>query len=259
MSRIQAVIFDWAGTMIDFGSFAPMGVFVEAFRTFGVEATIEEARAPMGMPKWDHINAMLAGPRLASEWEKAQGARPGRGDVNRVYEVFVPMNEAVVADYASLVPGAKETLDWLAARGIKVGSTTGYTRSIMERVAPVAAAQGYTPLNMVCADDLPEGRPGPLGMYQCFIDLRVYPPETVLKVDDTPPGIAEGVAAGCPTAGVALSGNIAGRTPEDLAALPAEEIDAIRGRARTILRDAGANYVIDTVADLPDLIEARWP
>jgi phosphonoacetaldehyde hydrolase len=128
MSRIQAVIFDWAGTMIDFGSFAPMGVFVEAFRKFGVEATIEEARAPMGMPKWDHINAMLAEPRLAGEWEKAQGTAPGKADVDRVYEVFVPMNEAVVADYATLVPGARDMLDWLDARGIKVGSTTGYTR-----------------------------------------------------------------------------------------------------------------------------------
>jgi phosphonoacetaldehyde hydrolase len=258
MTAIKAVIFDWAGTMIDFGSFAPMGVFVEAFRRFGVEATIEEARAPMGMPKWDHIDAMLKAPRLAAEWERVHGTAPTLAAVDRVYEVFVPMNEDVVADYATLVPGARETLDWLAARGIKVGSTTGYTRSIMERVAPVAAAQGYRPLNMVCADDLPEGRPGPFGMYQCFIDLQVHPPSAVLKVDDTPPGIAEGVAAGCPTVGVALSGNIAGLTPEALAALSPAEVADIRARATAILREAGATHVIDTVADLPRLIEAEW-
>lgn len=258
MTSLKAVIFDWAGTMIDFGSFAPMGVFVEAFRRFDVEATIPEARAPMGLPKWDHIDAMLKAPRLSAEWARVHGALPTPADVDRIYEVFVPMNEEVVADYATLVPGAKETLDWLAARGIKVGSTTGYTRSIMERVAPVAAAQGYSPLNMVCADDLPEGRPGPLGMYQCFIDLAVYPPSAVLKVDDTPPGIAEGVAAGCPTVGVALSGNIAGMSPEELAALSAEERAAIRAKATAILKDAGATHVIDSVADLPDLIEREF-
>lgn len=258
MTSLKAVIFDWAGTMIDFGSFAPMGVFVEAFRRFDVEATIPEARAPMGLPKWDHIDAMLKAPRLSAEWARVHGALPTPADVDRVYEVFVPMNEEVVADYATLVPGAKDTLDWLAARGIKVGSTTGYTRSIMERVAPVAAAQGYSPLNMVCADDLPEGRPGPLGMYQCFIDLAVYPPSAVLKVDDTPPGIAEGVAAGCPTVGVALSGNIAGMSPEELAALSAEERAAIRAKATAILKDAGATHVIDSVADLPDLIEREF-
>lgn len=258
MSRLKAVIFDWAGTMIDFGSFAPMGVFVEAFRRFGVEATIDEARAPMGLPKWDHIHAMLSAPRLAAAWQDVHGAAPSPADVDKVYEVFVPMNEEVVADYADLVPGARETLDWLAARGIKVGSTTGYTRSIMQRVAPAAAAQGYRPLNIVCADDLPEGRPGPLGMYQCFIDLQVYPPETVLKVDDTPPGIAEGVAAGCPTVGVALSGNIAGKTPEDLAAMAPDDVAEIRARATRILKEAGTTHVIDTVADLPRLIEETW-
>lgn len=259
MSRIKAVVFDWAGTMIDYGSFAPMGVFVEAFRRFDVEVTIDEARGPMGAPKWDHIKSMITAPRLAAEWQTVHGAAPTDADVDRVYEVFVPMNEEVVANYATLVPGAVETLDWLEARGIKVGSTTGYTRSIMERVFPVAAAQGYTPLNCVCADDLPEGRPGPLGMYKCFIDLQVYPPEAVLKVDDTPPGIAEGVAAGCPTVGVALSGNIAGRTPEEMAALPETERDAIRARATETLKAAGASHVIDSVADLPKLIEATWP
>lgn len=254
-TRIQAVIFDWAGTMIDFGSFAPMGVFVKAFAEFGIETSIAEARAPMGKPKWDHIHAMMNAPRLAAEWERVHGAAPSDADVDKVYAVFVPMNEQVVADYATLVPGAKATLDWLAQREIKVGSTTGYTRSIMERVLPVAAAQGYEPLNVVCADDLPEGRPGPLGMYKCFIDLQVYPPSRVLKVDDTAPGIAEGVAAGCPTVGVLLSGNAAGHTPEEIAAMSPQQLDLIRERAGEELRSAGATHLIDTVADLPALIE----
>lgn len=255
MSKFKAAVFDWAGTMIDFGSFAPMGVFVEVFRKFGIDATIADARKPMGAPKWDHIKAMLAEPHLAEQWRQTYGQLPTDADVDRVYEVFVPMNEEVVADYATLVPGARETVEWLRARGMKVGSTTGYTRSIMERVLPIAAEQGYAPDNLVCADDLPEGRPGPLGMYQCFVDLVVHPPQAVLKVDDTAPGIAEGVAAGCVTVGLALSGNEAGLTPEELAALSEEERAALRARTSAILKAAGADHVIDTVADLPALIE----
>jgi phosphonoacetaldehyde hydrolase len=143
----------------------------------------------------------------------------------------------------------------LRGRGLKIGSTTGYTRSIMERVLPLAAAQGYAPDNCVCADDLPEGRPGPLQMYQTFVDLAVYPPSAVLKVDDTEPGIAEGVAAGCVTVGVALSGNHVGLTPAELGALPEVEVAALRDRAGAALRAAGADHVIDTVADLPALID----
>lgn len=255
MKRFKAVVFDWAGTTIDFGSFAPMGVFVEAFARFGVTATVAEARAPMGAPKRDHIKAMMAMPSIAAQWERLRGRAPTEADIDEVYAVFVPMNEEVVARYAVLVPGAKEAIDGLRARGLKIGSTTGYVRSIMERVLPVAAAQGYVPDNLVCADDLPEGRPGPLGMYKCFIDLRVHPPSSVVKVDDTEPGIMEGVAAGCLTVGVALSGNYVGLTPEELARTPAEEVARLRDAAAAKLRAAGADHVIDTVADLPALLD----
>lgn len=255
MTRFKAAIFDWAGTMIDFGSFAPMGVFVKAFKTFDIEASIDQARKPMGAPKWDHIRAMMDDPAIASQWQRAHGRLPSDDDVDAVYEVFVPMNEDVVADYATLVPGARQTVEYLRARGMKIGSTTGYVRSIMDRVLPVAASQGYVPDNLVCADDLAEGRPGPLMMYKCFVDLAVYPPSAVIKVDDTEPGIAEGVAAGCLTVGVALSGNECGLTQEQLAALSEAQVDEIRQRVTEKLKSAGADHVIDTVADLPGLLE----
>lgn len=255
MGKFKAAVFDWAGTTIDFGSFAPMGVFVKAFERFGIRATVEQARAPMGSAKWDHIRAMMDDPDIAAQWEKTHGSAPTDADVDRVYEVFVPMNEEVVADYATLVPGTLEMVENLRGRGMKIGSTTGYTRSIMDRVLPKAAEQGYEPDNLVCSDDLPEGRPGPLGMYKCFIDLVVYPPDAVVKVDDTAPGIKEGVAAGCLTVGVALSGNAVGKTPEELQAMNPDAVDRMRQAAAADLRAAGAHHVIDTVADLPALLD----
>ncbi|MCT4656995.1 MAG: phosphonoacetaldehyde hydrolase [Cohaesibacter sp.] len=255
MSKIKAVVFDWAGTMVDFGSFAPMGVFVKAFEQFGITAPINEAREPMGLPKWDHIRTMMDMPSIADQWSAQYGAAPSDTDVDKVYEVFVPMNEKVAADYADLVPGALDVVNYLRDKKIKIGSTTGYTRSIMEHVIPVAKEQGYEPDNLVCSDDLPEGRPGPLGMYQTFVDLAVYPPSAIVKVDDTVPGLQEGVAAGCITVGLALSGNFVGKTPEELASLSADEIDALRTEATAMLKEGGADYVIDSVADLPTLLE----
>jgi phosphonoacetaldehyde hydrolase len=253
--RYAAVVFDWAGTTIDFGSFAPMGVFVKAFAQFGVDVAIAQARGPMGKPKWDHIDAMLRDPDIAEGWRAAHGRLPTREDVDAVYRVFVPMNEAVVADYAALVPGTAETVATLRVRGYRIGSTTGYTRSIMERVLPLAAAQGYAPDNLVCADDLPFGRPTPMAMYKCCLDLGVADARSIIKVDDTEPGIAEGVAAGCLTIGVTLSGNYAGLTPDALAALSVQDRAEVRARAEAHLRAAGAHYVVDTVADLVDLID----
>ena len=141
-------------------------------------------------------------------------------------------------------------------RGLKIGSTTGYTRDIMEELLPVAAAQGYAPDNLVCAGDLPEGRPTPLMMYQCFLDLAVWPASAVVKVDDTAPGIAEGLAAGSWTVGVALTGNAAGLTVAELAALKPAERERVRMRPTRRSAAAGAHHVIDGVADLLPVLEA---
>lgn len=257
---IKAVVFDWAGTMVDHGSRAPMGAFVKVFAGFQVPITIAEARGPMGRPKWDHIQALLTHPDIAARWRAAHGTDPTDRDVDRVFEVFVPLNAAVVTDFADVIPGVIETIAALRARGIKIGSTTGYTRDIMERLLPVAEKAGLAPDNLVCAGDLTSGRPGPMMMYKCFLDLDVWPAARVVKVDDTEVGIAEGIAAGCWTVGVALSGNATGLSREELAALSPLERDARRAEATRQLARAGAHYVIDSVADLGaviDTIEGR--
>jgi phosphonoacetaldehyde hydrolase len=254
MTKFKAAIFDWAGTTVDFGSFAPMGVFIKALAEFGIDITIEEARAPMGAAKWDHIHALLQMPEVAAQWADKYGRAPSNADVDAIFKVFVPMNEIVAADYADLIPGTIESIADLRRRGMKIGSTTGYTRSIMEHVLPVAAAQGYSPDNLVCSDDLAEGRPGPLGIYKCMVDLAVYPPAAILKVDDTAPGIAEGTSAGCVTVGLALSGNAVGKTLEELAVMSEAEIAVLRDHATRLLKDAGADHVIDSIRDVPQLV-----
>src|SRR6478735_6498595 len=84
MDRIKAVIFDWAGTVIDYGSLAPMGAFVETFGEFGVQISIDEARGPMGMAKRPHIAAIMALPRVAETWSKRHGRAPAEADIDAV-------------------------------------------------------------------------------------------------------------------------------------------------------------------------------
>ena len=251
---LTAVVFDWAGTILDFGSCAPMGAFVRLFEKYGITLTIEEARGPMGMAKWDHINALGNLPSVQQQWQNRYGRAFARSDVDALYEVFTPMNAAVVADFADFIPGAVETVNALRAQGLKIGSTTGYNRPIMDIVTPLAAQGGYVPDNLVCAGDLAAGRPTPLMMYRCFADLGVWPPASVVKVDDTGVGIEEGLHAGTWTVGLAVSGNAMGLTLAEWHALSTEEQDLRRAAASQKLWDAGAHYVIDTVADLLPII-----
>jgi phosphonoacetaldehyde hydrolase len=258
--QLKAVVFDWAGTTIDYGSRAPMGAFVDVFAQFKVAISIAEARRPMGLPKWDHIKALVSDADIAARWSGAHGAVPTDRDVDRIYEVFVPLNRRVVGDYADLIPGTVETIADVRKRGLKIGSTTGYTREIMEPLLPLARAQGYAPDNLVCAGDLAGGRPTPLMMYKCFADLGVWPAQAVVKVDDTVPGIAEGLAAGCWTVGVAMSGNALGLSLAEVGALAEAERAKRCAEAMRELVLGGAHYVIDSIADLPpvlDVIEGR--
>lgn len=252
--RVQAVVFDWAGTIVDFGSRAPMGAFVQLFQDFGIDITIEQARGPMGAAKWDHIHALCSLPEVAAQWERRYGRPVATSDIDHLYEVFTPMNAQVVGDFADFIPGALDVVARLRADGIRIGSTTGYNRPIMDVLQPIAAQAGYVPDNIVCAGDLAAGRPSPLMMYRCFADLGVWPAATVVKVDDTGVGIAEGLNAGCWTVGVAISGNANGLSLAQWQALPSAEQAAVRASATQQLHDAGAHFVIDSVADLPPVI-----
>lgn len=254
-TTLSAVVFDWAGTIIDFGSCAPMGAFVRLFEKFDIDLTIAEARGPMGMAKWDHIKALGTLPRIAAQWEKVHGKAFTDADVDHLYEVFTPMSAVAAAEYADFIPGAVDTVNAIRARGLKVGSTTGYNREIMAAVTPIAAAGGYVPDNLVCAGDLAAGRPSPLGMYRTFADIGVWPPASVVKVDDTGYGIEEGVNAGTWAVGLAVSGNEMGLSLAEWSALDGERQETLRQGATARLKAAGAHYVIDSVADLLPVLD----
>jgi phosphonoacetaldehyde hydrolase len=242
--------------VIDHGCLAPLDAFVRAFASFGVAIDAAEARGPMGMAKRDHVAAVMAAPRVAAAWAERRGRAPTEADVEAVYAAFVPMTVAAAVAHATLIDGAAGTVAALRARGLAIGSTTGYTREIMEPLLPLAARQGYAPDSLLGAGDLPEGRPAPMMMYRTFLELGVWPAAAVVKVDDTAVGVGEGLNAGAWTVGVALTGNVFGLSPAETAALSPSAFAARLAEARGALRRAGAHVVVDSVADLIPAIDA---
>ncbi|VWX62934.1 Phosphonoacetaldehyde hydrolase [Burkholderiales bacterium 8X] len=253
--QLSAVVFDWAGTLLDFGSCAPMGAFVRLFEQFGIDVSIEQARGPMGMAKWNHIQALLQLPDVAAQWQARHGRVPTDADVDRLYEVFTPLNAAVVPDFADFIPGALDTVASIRARGLKIGTTTGYNRPIMAVVSDIAARAGFVPDSLVCAGDLVAGRPTPLMMWRTFADLGICWPSTVVKVDDTEVGIQEGLHAGAWTVGVSVSGNAMGLPLAEWQGLSPQQQAERRAAAVAKLDGAGAHYVIDSVADLLPVLD----
>ncbi|HTW34345.1 MAG TPA: phosphonoacetaldehyde hydrolase [Rhizomicrobium sp.] len=253
MSEIAAVVFDWAGTMVDFGCLAPVRALQAAFAAEGLAVSEAQARKDMGKAKRDHVEALLADAAVNGAWTGKFGTPPGAADIDRVYAALEPLMLEEAARQSALIPGAAAIADWLQHKGVKIGSSTGYTRTMMAGILPRAAAQGYVPSVVVCAGETKVGRPSPLPMWKALSELAAYPAWRAVKVDDAIVGIEEGRAAGAWTIGVAASGNGVGLGLEAWRVLSESERAKKSEASGRTLRDAGADYVIATVADLKDV------
>lgn len=255
-TTLRAAIFDWAGTTVDYGCIAPTVVFRAVFAARGVEISIEEARAPMGLEKRAHIRTITQMPDVTVRWADVHRRPPTEDDVLAMYESFTPMQIGTLTDYADLIPGTIETLATCRARGMRIGSTTGYSRAMMDVLQPVAAQRGYAPDVCICPDEAPAGRPAPWMCMLNAMELNVYPMRAFVKVGDTLPDIAEGLNAGMWTVAVTQSGNEFGLSAGEIAALDRREVSARNKAIEQRMRAAGAHYVIATIADLPPILDA---
>jgi phosphonoacetaldehyde hydrolase len=248
---LKAVVLDWAGTTVDFGSRAPVLAVMEAFLRIDVPVSVAEARGPMGMAKRDHLRVMLEMPDVITRWRKVFNRPPKPDDVDRLYTQFLPLQKEILAENSQVIPGCVEAIAACRAMGLQIGSSTGYTQELMDILVPLARAQGYAPDAIVCASDVSPGRPAP---WMCFENARrlgVYPMEAIVKVDDTIVGIEAGLNAGMWTVGISRSGNIVGLSEDELNRLSSDEQCARIDAAKLELQRCGAHLVVDTIADLP--------
>ncbi len=252
---VKAVVLDWAGTAVDFGSRAPARVFQAIFEDRGVPISEAQARGPMGKAKWDHIRAVADDPEVAARWLQKYGQPVSDADVDELYARFLPLQKQVLGQHCDLIPGMKPVFDELVRRGIAVGSSTGYTRELMEVVTAAAAEQGYTPAAVICSDDVPAGRPAPWMMLEALSRLGVYPAWQTIKVDDTPVGIEAGRNAGAWTVAVIRSGNELGLSAEEVAAADQVELRRRLDIIEEKFRGIGADFVINDVSGLPEVID----
>ena len=252
---LKAAILDWAGTTVDYGCMAPAAVFIETFRQRGIDVSTVQARAPMGMFKKDHIRTIIQMEPVAAQWQTQYGRPCGEEDVEAMYHDFLPLQLAVIAQHADVIPGTLDALNDFRQRGLKIGSTTGYTRAIMDRLAPLAAEKGYVPDAIVCADEVPAGRPQPWMMFQNAQQLGVYPMASIVKIGDTVPDIEEGLNAGTWTIGLVKTGNEIGLTRSEVALVRSSVLreELAKGYAR-LLR-AGAHYVADGLTDIGSILD----
>ncbi|WP_285765748.1 phosphonoacetaldehyde hydrolase [Peribacillus sp. SI8-4] len=256
MNKVEGIILDWAGTAVDFGCFAPVNVFVDIFKNAGIDVTMEEARAPMGMLKIDHIRAMLAMPRITALWKEAYGRNFNEEDVEKLYAEFEPALMVSLADYTDPIPGVIETVEALKNRGLKIGSTTGYTDAMMEVVVSNALKKGYGPDFHVTPDATRSiGRPYPYMIYRNVEELKIAASWKAVKVGDTVADMKEGVNAGVWSVGVIVGSSEMGLSLAEYTSLAEPDKQKRISRTAETFKQNGADFTIATMEELPGLID----
>jgi phosphonoacetaldehyde hydrolase len=252
---LQGIILDWAGTTMDYGCYAPAVVFVEVYHRKQVPISIQEARVPMGAHKKVHIRKISQLDPVTQRWVSVHGRPPTEDDVEAMFQEFIPLQLACLADYADLIPGTLEAVKDFRRRELKIGSTTGYTGDMMALLLKEAKRRGYEPDATVCATDVPAGRPEPWMCLQNAMLLRIFPMAAIVKVGDTLPDIEEGLNAGMWTVGVARTGNEIGLNEAQITKLPADVLESRLAVAYQRMRQSGAHYVVDAISDVPPILD----
>lgn len=252
---VQAIIMDWAGTTVDFGSRAPIEGFQRLFASRGIELSEAEARGPMGTEKREHIRQLCELSRIREAWKVQFGKLPDSHDIDAMFGDFVPLQIEAIAAASDLIPGVTELLAWAKRRDIRIGANTGYAESMVAGLLERAAQQGYRPESMVCATQVSKGRPYPYMSLLNVMELGVKNLAACVKIDDTQPGIEEGLNAGMWTIALACSGNEVGLSLEAWQALTVDEQEAYRQPACEKFHRGGAHYVVDTIADAVTCLE----
>lgn len=253
---IKMVIFDWSGTIFDYGCLAPTKVFVAIFKDKGIDITWEQARGPMGRYKKDHIRCLFEWyPSISKQWKEVQGRDWTEDDVEELYQNFIPKQLEVIHEHDDVIPGALEVVEQLRSKGVKIGGTTGFFKAAAELYQKIGKEKGYVPDQMFCSDDVPTSRPAPWMIYRNMEEENVYPPESVVKVDDSSVGMVAALNAGCWSVGLTRTGTAVGKSEEELSKLPKEEVKKLLAAAAEVHIRKGAHYVIESVKNLPSVIE----
>ena len=221
--QLKAIIFDWAGTVIDFGSLCPIAAFQNAFDAKRVAITPGDIHRFMGIHKREHIKAVLSLPEVAAKWRLVHGQNPNATDVDSLYEMADQKMLKTVAASAIPVPYLSEVIKEIRKRDLKIGSTTGYTSPLMEKLVPAAAGRGYSPDFWIASDQVPQGRPSPWMIFRNMEYLKVWPPSSVIKIGDTCADAEEAINAGTWSVAVLESSSLIGKSQAEFETMPTKK------------------------------------
>ncbi|MCI1984956.1 MAG: phosphonoacetaldehyde hydrolase [Lactobacillus sp.] len=253
---IEAVIFDWAGTTIDYGSRAPLLAFKRTFADYGVVVSEDAIRKDMGLDKRVHIRKLLGDPDVAAYFQERHQQLATDELVAEIFARFKATLLQILPETATLKPGVASLIAFLTANHIPYGTTSGYDADMLATLLPLVATRGYRPqVNITSEQTNGNGRPDPAMNRLAMLQLGVHDPARVLIVGDTVNDVLAAQNAGANAVGIIEGANLLALSQQEWDALPATAQQQHRQAVRTAYANAGADVIVNSAADLLELIK----
>jgi phosphonatase-like hydrolase len=228
MPKIRLVIFDVGGTIIE-----DNGVVTRAFKAALESNRLQATPAELTAVKGASKRAVIA-QFVERQWGKGEPRNPER--IAKTYEDFKRELENSFANGGvKPIRGAAQTFSWLKSQNILCATTTGFYKSVTDRILESAGWQETFAAN-ICSEDVKAGRPAPFMIFHAMEQAGVGDVRKVLNVGDTRLDLQAGHRAGV----LGVIGVLTGIQKEDQ------------------LRPESPSHLISSVADLPSLVEGRY-
>ncbi len=220
--KIELVVCDMAGTTVRDAGQVPQA-FTSALAAHGIPVTPQAINSLRGASKRLAIlNLMPEG-----------GDRAARAA--QVYTTFVQHLAQVFKGTVGPVPGAREAIDALRARGVRIALNTGFDRETTDLLLEALRWRDGVVDAVVCGDEVTQGRPAPYMIFHCMEATGVTDVRRVAKAGDTVLDLQAGH-----NAGVALNiGVLSG----------AHGRDQLQAQPHT--------HLLNSVAELPELLRSH--
>ncbi|OHV56958.1 HAD family hydrolase [Pseudofrankia sp. BMG5.36] len=202
---MDLAVFDIAGTTVE-----EHGAVYQALRR-AVEAAggapgDDDIERWMGADKRAAIRALLTGaPARAAEDQASV-------DAAEVERVFLDFRGRLAAAYRTRppmpIPGVVEAFGTLRARGIRIALTTGFDRSVVGPLLASLSWDGGLLDAVVCADDVPAGRPAPYMIFRAMELTGATAVARILVAGDTVRDLRAGTNAGAGVVVGVLTGQV---------------------------------------------------
>lgn len=253
---IRAVIFDLAGTTIDYGNQAPALAIRKAFKQFGVEVSLKELQCNAEWEPLVQIKRIMTESDVQKRWYIKHPDVSLEEGISQVAKWFNRNILEILPQIAKVKSGLPTLISYFRTQGIRFATTTRYTNEMLAKILPLVSEQGFDPqINITAADFEDSADVGPEMVRQAMTKLRIRNAQSVIKVGDTPRDIYEGKAAGVITIGMIEGSSLIGLSQSEFSVLPFAHRNSLKNRVAAELEKAGADYVVENTKDLMRLIK----